>query len=126
MKMEYLASGAVECPLIRLYHFTSIELDQLCNIFASLASGITNSVELHEQPFVQSINVCRLILRTGTRDGGIERNRAGGFDCILTQSGWEDELERARCLVIAPNRFEWLLWDIPTEVQLLLSQNGLW
>jgi hypothetical protein len=129
MKMEYLASDAADYTVIRLYDFTPNEVAQLCDIFASLASGTTCSVALHDQPFIQLINGCRLTLRVGRRDGGIEKVDASGFDCILTQTGWEDELERARWLAQdnrQGNYHHWLLLDIPTEVRLLLSKDGFW
>jgi hypothetical protein len=48
MKMEYLADDSIDYTIIRLSDFGSNEVAQLCDIFASLASGTTCSVALHE------------------------------------------------------------------------------
>lgn len=128
MKMEYLAIGSVDCPLIRLYDFTPNEVGQLCGVFASLASGTAHTVALHEQPFIQPVDGCRLTLQTATRDKGIEKIDTIGFECILTKDGWDDEAERAQSLACDDDRehHQWLLYGILGEIRLLLSWDGCW
>jgi hypothetical protein len=127
MKMEYLAAGSADCPLIRLYDFTVDELVQLCDLFNSLASGAVRSIALHEQPYLVSLQGCCLTLRAAERDRGIVEDHLGGFDCLLTPDGWEDQAERVKP-VIEDSRgdFVWLLYNIPSEIRLLLSWNGTW
>jgi hypothetical protein len=128
MKMDYLATGSDDCPLIRLYDFTPKEVVQLCGVFASLASGIVRTVSLHEQPFVQPVDGCHLMLQTAREDKGIEKVDARSFDCTLTQDGWEDEAERAKPLAgdDARGHNQWLLYSVPSEIRLLLSWDGTW
>ncbi len=128
MKMDFLNSEAAQDSIIRLYCFSTDEIKQFCHLLNSLATSAISSSALHEQPFIQSINECRLTLRNGKRDGGIEIAADGSFECVLTPIGWEDELERIKPFTQDDDqgRYQWLLWDAPTEVRLLLSQNGDW
>src|SRR5207245_6477832 len=80
MKMEYLHEGSQDCPLIRLYHFTTDEARQLLAALTGLASGELPAVELHELPCVQSVGGFRLRLRANSWDAGVVRN-AGARNC---------------------------------------------
>jgi hypothetical protein len=128
MKMEHLATGSDDCPLLRLYDFTPNEVGQLCGVFTSLASGTVCIVALHEQPFIQPVDGCRLTLRAAKRDKGIEAVDTNSFECILTEDGWEDEAERAKSLTgdDARGHHQWLLNSTPSEIRLLLSCDGCW
>ncbi|HBO44205.1 MAG TPA: hypothetical protein DD670_09785 [Planctomycetaceae bacterium] len=128
MKMEYLSSGSADCPLIRLYDFTPDEVAQLCDVFASLASGEVHTVALHEQPFVQPLHECGLTLRAEKEDTGIVEVDERRFECPLTKSGWEDQKERTQPFAGdgVHGGFLWLLYDIPSEIRLLLSWDGCW
>lgn len=127
MKMEYLAAGSADCPLIRLYGFTVDELVQLRDQFHSLAAGTVRSMALHEQSYLVSLDDCRLTLRTAERDRGIVKDDSGGFDCLLTQDGWEDQVERVKPVIEdSQGDFVWLLYDVPSEIRLLLSWGGSW
>jgi len=39
MKLEYIAAGSDDCPLIRLFEFTSAEVEELQKLVRSLVSG---------------------------------------------------------------------------------------
>jgi hypothetical protein len=62
MKLEYLADGSPDCPLIRIYEFDHAEAGQFLAAVAALASGTANRVEVHMLPFVESLGSCRLAL----------------------------------------------------------------
>ena len=68
MKIEFLATGAAKCPLIRLYEYGPTEVEQLRQAARDLADRRINEFVLHDQPWVQSVAGCRLCgaLRTGT------------------------------------------------------------
>lgn len=127
MRMEHLPEGSPECPLIRLYEFSRDDLLRLCDLLSDLASGKREVAALHEQPFIQPLAQCRLVLRVGKSDEGI-KSADDAFECTLTPEGWQDQLERASPLTEVSNAdaFQWLLYDVPSDVALLLSRTGRW
>ena len=126
MKLEYLESGSSDCPLVRLYEFDASDLAHLCEHFQLLALGTVQRVALHELPFVEAVNHCRLVLRLSESDRGILRiSCPGAFECVLTGEGWEDVNERAGALAnTTAEAYQWL--DKTGEISLLLSETGQW
>jgi len=49
MKLEYLAEGAQDCPLIRLYHFNQIEILKMKTLVKSLCTGDVQSVAFQDE-----------------------------------------------------------------------------
>jgi len=126
MKLEYLHDGAPECPLIRLYQFTSVEAVKLKEIFESLASGSLINFFLHEQAFIEPIGRCHLDLSLAKSNVGILQTASGAFTCDLTQEAWANLafLTEPFCEKLEPNTYQWLNEDGP--VSLLLSHCGTW
>jgi hypothetical protein len=127
MKLEFLASGSPDCPLIRLYDFDVAAAERLRELFRRLSDASLLCASLHEQLGVEAIDGCRLDLRLGSRDCGIVQTTPSSFECILTAEGWSqvvDLLEPFCGSVGKPRRYQWLNED--GEVSLLLSPLGSW
>jgi len=62
MKLQFLADGSPDCPLIRLYDFQATDAVKLKELFDRLADGSPN-IPLHEQKGIESVDGCRLNLR---------------------------------------------------------------
>ncbi|HEY8750733.1 MAG TPA: hypothetical protein VIM11_22300 [Tepidisphaeraceae bacterium] len=122
--MEFLSSGAPDCPLVRLFDFGNDEACELRRVFEHLASGAWLQVDLSELPFLEAMNGCRLSLSRGDRDSGVEP-ADDGFNCTLTAMTWQDvaELTEPFC---KPNStgFQWL--STQGTISLLLSPTGRW
>ena len=58
MKLEYFADGSADCPLIRLYNFTTAEAAQLLASVTDLASGGAERIDVHGLPYVESVGGC--------------------------------------------------------------------
>ena len=56
MKVEHLASGSDDCPLIRLYDFNPVEAQWLRQITASLVTGDRHLVVLTEEKWVIAVD----------------------------------------------------------------------
>jgi hypothetical protein len=50
MKLEQLAAGSPDCPLPRMYDFTTAEAGRLRTAVAGLAVGAAKRVEIHLSP----------------------------------------------------------------------------
>ena len=91
MRLEYLASGSPDCPLIRLFDFQASEAADLLAAINTLASGSAEQVEVHQLPFVESVGGCRLVLRRQHLDaaimGGPHENE---FECGFTADTWDN------------------------------------
>ena len=124
MKLEYLESGAQDCPLIRLYEFDASEASRLRDLFARLAEGASNKIVLEGEPFVTVVGECRLCLCRGSRDIGIRRAK-DGFECVLTTDAWLEARDKATpfCKDGAVG-YQWLNED--SDISLLLSPSGRW
>ena len=90
MKLEYLAEGSPDCPLIRLFEFDATGASRLREAFRSLADGSRQDIPLHEEWWVESIAGCHLDLRLGTRDLGVVERLPSKFECVLTAEEWSE------------------------------------
>jgi hypothetical protein len=127
MKLEFLASGSPDCPLIRLYDFDMAAASRLREVFQRVSVGSPPSVPLHEEPGIEAIGGCRVDLSLGNRDRGILEIHPLSFECILTKEGWSNVAALTEPFCESEDvrgQYQWLNED--GEVSLLLSQNGSW
>jgi hypothetical protein len=120
MKLEYLADGSRDCPLVRLYEFDHAEARSLRNLERSLVSGDRSSVALHDEAWAESVGGCRLTLRRGVREVD-----PLNFECVLNSGGWSniEGLLDPFCDSHTAG-FQWLTRE--SSVALLISQTGQW
>ena len=124
MKLEYLADGAAECPLVRLYEFDPSQAQQLREL-GLIAAGEREAVALQNEEWVEAVSECCLGLRVGSRNYGVRQVKLQRFECILTLEGWSNVGD-----LLAPfaetheSAFQWLNND--GKIALLISQDGHW
>jgi hypothetical protein len=127
MRLEYLADGSLDCPLIRLYDFDAAAATRLRRLVTSLSDGSVGRVVLDERQKITLVDGCKLALVAGASDHGVVRMAASNqFECVLTPASWANvaELIEPFCKPGAPNGFQWL--DETSDISLLLSPDGLW
>ncbi|MGC2109940.1 MAG: hypothetical protein WA655_10515 [Candidatus Korobacteraceae bacterium] len=126
MKLEFLAAGSEDRPLIRLYDFDLVAARRLREAFRSLALGSVQILPLHEECWIEAVEVCALDLRLGTRDLGLVERTPSRFDCILTADGWTDmaSLTNPFCEFEKTESCTWLNQN--GEISLLLTPSGRW
>ena len=126
MKLEYLADGSPDCPLIRLYAFTPAEAKQLLVAVESLANGKEQRIDLNRLPFVETVDGCELTLVAQSWDGAvIRRGEPSEFECGLTRGSWGNVAALIEPLAEGAAGFQWLA-ESPGEAALLLSRSGRW
>jgi len=126
MKMEYLADGHSNCPLIRLYDFDLADAKRLREAFRCLAAGSRESLPLHQEWWIEPLEDCALDLRRGTRDLGVVERAPSRFECVATDKGWTrmSSLTDPFCQPVMKESCTWL--NRAGEVSLLLTPSGGW
>ena len=126
MKLEYLATGSPDCPLIRLHDFTPVEAGHLHAALAALAAGTAERVAVHELPIVEVVGGCRLtLIRRGWDQAVIRADRLTEFECGFTAGTWENVAGLVEPFAESVGGFQWLA-GAPGEAGLLLSASGGW
>ncbi len=125
MKLEYLADGAPDCPLIRLYDFAAAEAAQLAATVGGLASGSVDRVETHRLPFVEPIDGCQLTLVRRSWDQAAIRVGMSAFECGFTADTWGNVAGLIEPFAKGADGFQWL-GGSPGEAVVLFSASGGW
>lgn len=125
MKLDHLTDGTRDHHLLRLYDFTRAEAAQLLAVVAELASGETVRVEVHQLPFVESVDGCRLSLVQRSWDQGIARISGSEFECGFLPGTWDNIAFLVEPFADSADGYQWL--DGSQEGSgLLLSATGQW
>jgi hypothetical protein len=129
MKLEFLADGSDDCPLIRLYDFDLTGAMRLREALRALSDGSRQSIPLHEEWWMKPVDDCQLVLRVGRRDLGVVQRLTMRFECVLTEDGWLEVKGLTDPFCIEPENeaivsYQWLNED--GEISLLLSPTGKW
>ncbi|SRR6266568_359779 len=125
MKLDYLADGSPDCPLLRLYDFTSIEADKFLAAVSSLALGTAERVEVHRLPFVEAVGACSLALVRRSWDQAVVRLGPSTFECGLTSRTWDNVGFLVEPFAAGAGGFQWLAGS-PGEAAILFSVSGRW
>ena len=125
MKLEFLASGSPDCPLIRLYASNGEQVSRRKILLRSMSSGSAHNVALHEQPGFEQVNAYRLDPRARQSDQGLRTVAPGVFACVLTEYAWDTmaELVEPPCQPDAQG-YQWL--NESAGIGSLLSHDGKW
>jgi hypothetical protein len=126
MKLEFLRSGARDCPLIRLYEFNAAAANQLHQIVLLLAETQMAFVALDQETSISPIGGCKLTLRLGKEDRGVTEAAPFRFEWVSSRDGWlgvagliqpftRDELSASH---------QWL--SSVGKIAVLFSPNGSW
>jgi hypothetical protein len=121
MKIEFIADGSDDCPLIRLFDYTSNELNGLANLFHSLAE---QSAPLSKQVDAEPVNGATLSCALASRDEPVVRRGGNSFELRLTADTWLTNAELTEALR-SPGGFQWLVSG-SSDIQVLVSPDGCW
>ena len=126
MKLEYIAEGLPEGPLIRLYDFSTEEVIELHKAITSLASGNLDRIELDQLAYIESIDDCRLALFCQAWDQAVVRcTGVNAFECGLKSGTWDNVAGLIEPFIDGHGGFQWLVSD-PGVAALLISNSGTW
>jgi len=127
MKLEYLPAGSLDCPLVRLYDFDTSEAVKLRDVVCQLSNWSVDTIVIHDLPFVEPIDSCRLTMRVSKRNHGVSVLLAPStLVCALSQCYWDNVvgLIEPFCEIRAEHGYQWL--DDSGDISLLLSPSGDW
>jgi hypothetical protein len=126
MKIEYLASGGTECPLIRLYDFDLDDAVRLKEIIGALVVGELDQVALQKQNWIVPVNGCAVTLRFSSLRDSVRKLGEGHFEFAGSRNSWlrVSGLLDPFCEPGQPSGFQWLRTD--KELSLLISVDGKW
>jgi hypothetical protein len=127
MKIEFLASGSDDCPLIRIYGVEPDVCQIVRRVFEQLAHGDVEEVSLTDLPGIQPLGDCRLIAQAGRRDRGVVRSGGNIFQWVLTPATWDNVagLIDPFCRS-SSGGYQWLEQAPASEVRVLVSTDGCW
>ncbi len=127
MKLEYLTQiNTFNDSLIRLYDFDVLQAAKLQAHISQTIIDHKIELDLSQLDFIKSIN-CSLVFRLSDRDLGISTKDSRVFFCDLTLKRFEDMI-----LIIEPftketkEGFSNWLFDLNTQIELLISPDGNW
>jgi hypothetical protein len=129
MKIEFLADGAPECPLVRLYNFTWPEIEELRAAFRDLAESRLLRYDVHERPWASPVDDCKLTFERSAKWGGMRLpTDRRTFTLSLPPEGWHGVGDLAAPFTKSDYvyGFQWLTDVTDSEVELLLSAGGYW
>ena len=123
--LEYLHEGGADCPLVRLYNFDRSDVVSLRDVCLDLAAGRMREVALENQPWVQAIGGCAVVLRASGFNRGILTPKTGApFVMEYSDEGWREVADKVAPFVDGSAGFQWLTNE--GDVNVLLSRNGRW
>ena len=126
MKLEFLAEGAAECPLLRLFDFSAAEAARLLAAIKTLADSTSAAIELHCLPFVESVAGCRMTLMLSDWDEGVVIGEVPrDCRCGLTATSWSGICDLIEPFTQGGSGYQWLA-STPGEAALLMSVTGEW
>jgi hypothetical protein len=125
VRLDYLAEGSPDCPLIRLSDFSASEASVLASAITLLASGQAEAVAVHELPGVVAVDGCELILRRRNWEQAVLRTGPLSFECGFTLDTWDNMAGLVEPFAAGARGFQWLA-GVPGEASLLLTSSGAW
>jgi hypothetical protein len=126
MKLEFLAEGSAECPLIRLFEFEPHEVTALRQACSDLAEGRLIEFAVSDQSWAQPINSCRFIWRASKKDIGVRLptpDQPSVLEC--SKEAWREiKGKLSQFIEPHPDAFNWLSTE--GDVKVLISTDGKW
>ena len=127
MKLDFLAEGSDDCPLVRLWDFTPSEAVRLHEELTALALGQVRQVALHELPFMMPLGECRFTLLASTRDEGVVlAHLPADCECRFTAESWDNVAGLVEPFTRDACGFQWLSFTGGGDVKWLISAEGRW
>jgi hypothetical protein len=125
IRMEYLPHGAADCPLIRLFDWSCDDIATLRSVCLSLAESRIREIAVHDQPWVRSIDGCRLLLRLGrTRDVALNGGGDSAFVMERSAVDWHVAADILEPFCSQLDGFNWLADG--SGVKVVVSRHGGW
>jgi hypothetical protein len=123
--LDCIFPDSPECPLVRLFNFSSAEVTRLQSVIAELATNRVDRVPVHEMPGTFSIDGFELVLILLDWDQGLVCVGPSLFRCGYTAGTWDNVDGLIDPFLSGSSGYQWLAGG-PGEPGLLLSVSGEW
>ncbi len=128
MKIQFIASGGHDCPLVRISDFAPSDACRFKEALEKLAHGFVDSVVLNDLTGMDGVSNCRITALAERMDEGIlvDQHNPNSFFWILSGLTWENVvgLVEPFCESDSRGKFQWL--DSPSKIHVLFSPQGNW
>jgi hypothetical protein len=125
MKLEFLPEGSRDCPLIRLYEFSTADICSLRESIRALLDGSRVFVSLHNEPYFEPVASFQVRLKVSDRELGIKQIQPGLFESLFTRDGWETLADRLDPFCHGNSTgYQWL--SDTGGIAFLISSDGKW
>jgi hypothetical protein len=124
MKVDYIAAGSRDCPLVRISETTAEECRKLTAVLHALSMGEVREGAIHELSEHPGAVEARLVVKTGRRDIGIVQVGPNAFECTLKGTTWDNVAGLVEPFCGGNSGFQWL--DDSSGIRLLMSPTGEW
>lgn len=122
MRIEFLAEGSRDCPLIRLYDWHPEAQDMLRRAALNLADGRITEFRLHDQPWAKPVDGCQFLWRIDRKNVGVRLPDSGRqFVLRYSDEAWREVADK---IAATGGGFNWLTNE--GDVAVLLSWDGHW
>jgi len=129
MKIDFLESGADDCPLIRIYGNEPEVCQRFREAFERLANRGASEVSLTDLPGVEPLGSCCLVAQPGRRDRGVVRKEGNAFCWVLTPAAWDNVAGLIEPFCNSQSDgYQWLDQAPASEARVLVSTSpvGCW
>ena len=125
MKLEYLADGSADCPLLRLFEFSRAEIRRLRDACQQLANRESHAWALHVQPWVAPVGGCEFTWRLSSRDEPVRTLEDGRtFELAQSAEAWLEMSDLLAPFMDSVAGYQWLVQG--SGVNVLISHDGKW
>jgi len=126
VRIEYLESGSVDCPLLAITAVSSKQLISLHSAFGSLGAGAVDRVLIHELPGTHAEGGVQLVAVLGRSSLGVRKqNRESLFKWIGDTEQWRMVSELVEPLLRNSDGFQWLEQG-RGSISIILAPAGRW
>lgn len=123
MRIEFLAEGSEDCPLILLTREHEQDVPALA---AALRRVPIGPVELHKLPGVEAVGGVALVALTARANLGVRVRRHNVFEWVLDASGWEEVAGLLEPFIEPSQEDGFQFLNRHSGPKLVISTNGKW
>jgi hypothetical protein len=127
MKIEFIAEGAQDCPLILIHGRETVVVRQLAEEFRRLADGTSCRADVHDIFHRASLDEIRLTASASGWDIGVVQVSPAIFEWRLTAVSWDNAVGLLEPFWLAPSEehtHQYL--DQAGDISVIVSTDRSW
>ncbi len=131
MRIEYIAEGAIDCPLVLISGNEPDSIRELQHAIKALVSGTAKQIAIHDLPNFISIENCQLYAWVDAVDYGVLKAKSGDavFVCILCIDSWQQAIDLLEPIAQHPPDLDTDYFNYLTntgDINLIISTGRAW